>query len=82
MELAAASLVFDGKNMRLNRAEARLSQGRFTADGDMDLNSYAFQVKGRLENLDLASLVNAAETPNLAVAGIVNADIQASGAAR
>ncbi|HMB28057.1 MAG TPA: AsmA-like C-terminal region-containing protein, partial [Blastocatellia bacterium] len=81
-ELAAASLVFDGNSMRLDRAEVRLPQGRLTADGDMDLNSYAFQAKGRVENLDLAALANAAEAANLAVTGTVNADIQASGNAK
>src|SRR5262245_21594600 len=81
-ELAAASLVFDGNSMRLNRAEVRLPKGRLTADGDMDLNSYAFQVKGRVENFDLAALANAAEAANLAVTGTVNADIQASGNAK
>src|SRR5262252_2918846 len=81
-ELAVASLVFDGNSMRLNRAEVRLPQGGLTADGDMDLNSYAFQAKGRVENLDLASLANAAEAANLAVTGTVNADIQASGNAK
>src|SRR5215510_11829336 len=81
-ELAVASLVFDGNSMRLNRAEVRLPQGRLTADGDMDLNSYAFQVKGRVENLDLAALANAAEAANLSVSGTVNADIQASGNAK
>src|SRR5215470_9906985 len=81
-ELATASLVFDGSSARLNRAEARLPQGRLTADGAMDLNSYVFQVKGRVENLDLAALVNAQETANLAVTGTVNADIQASGSAK
>ncbi len=81
-ELAAASLVVDGNNMRLNRAEVRLPQGRLTADGDVDLDSYAFQVKGRVENLDLTGLVNAAETANLAATGTINADIQASGNAK
>src|SRR4030095_2733553 len=86
-ELAAASMVFDGNSMRLNRAEVRLPQGRLTAEGDIDLNSYAFQMKGRVENLDLAALANAAEGANpaganLAVTGTVNADIQASGNAK
>ncbi|HEY6400158.1 MAG TPA: translocation/assembly module TamB domain-containing protein, partial [Blastocatellia bacterium] len=81
-ELAAASLVFDGNHMRLSRAEVRLPQGKFTADGDMDLNSYAFQVKGRVENLDLAGIVNAAEAANLAATGTINADIQVSGNAK
>ncbi|HEU0185788.1 MAG TPA: translocation/assembly module TamB domain-containing protein, partial [Blastocatellia bacterium] len=81
-ELAAASLVFDGNSLRIDRAEARLPQGRLTADGDMDLNSYAFKVKARVENLDLAGIVKAAEAPNLAVTGTINADIQASGAAK
>src|SRR5262245_33564393 len=81
-ELAAASLVFDGSRARLSRAEARLPQGRLTADGDMDLKSYVFQVKGRVKNLDLAALVNASETANLAATGTVNADIQASGNAK
>src|SRR5262245_17650169 len=81
-ELAAASMVFDGNSIRLDRAEVRLPQGRLAADGDMDLNSYAFQVKGRVENLDLAALANAAEGANLGVTGTVNADIQASGNAK
>src|SRR5262249_13588183 len=81
-ELAAASLVFDGNSMRFNHAEVRLPQGRLTAEGDMDLNSYIFQVKGRVENLDLTSIVNAAEVANLAATGIINADIQASGNAK
>ena len=38
-----------------------------------------FQVKGHVENLDLAALVNAAETSNLAATGTVNADVEASG---
>ncbi|HKQ89161.1 MAG TPA: translocation/assembly module TamB domain-containing protein [Blastocatellia bacterium] len=81
-EMAAASLVFDGNSMRINRAEVRLPQGTLTADGAMDLNSYAYQATGRVENLDLAALANAAETPNLAVTGTINADIQASGNAK
>src|SRR5262249_823750 len=64
-ELTRASLVFDGSSARLNRAEAHLPQGRLTAEGNMDLNSYVFQMKGRVENLDLAALVNASEIANL-----------------
>jgi outer membrane protein assembly complex protein YaeT len=82
VELTRAGLIFDGNSMRLNRAEVRMSQGRFTADGDLDLNSYVFQVKGRVENLDLAGLVNAADAANLAATGTVNADFQASGNAK
>src|SRR5262245_38498579 len=81
-ELAAAGLVFDGNSMRLNRAEVRFPKGMLTADGDMDLNSYVFQAKGRVENLDLAALVNAAEAANLAATGSVNGDIQLSGNAK
>jgi outer membrane protein assembly complex protein YaeT len=81
-ELAAASLVFDGNSMRFDRAEVRLPQGRLTAEGDMDLKSYVFEMKGRVENLDLASLANAADAANLAVTGTINADVQASGAAK
>src|SRR5262249_17205896 len=78
-ELTRASLVFDGSSARLNHAEAHLPQGRLTADGNMDLNSYVFQIKGRVENLDLAALVNAYEIANLVVTGTANADVQASG---
>ncbi|HKQ76220.1 MAG TPA: translocation/assembly module TamB domain-containing protein [Blastocatellia bacterium] len=81
-ELTRASLLFDRNSVRLNRAEARLPQGRLTADGEMDLKRYDFQVKGRVENLDLAALVNAQETANLAATGTLNADIRASGNAR
>src|SRR5262249_34051076 len=57
-ELAAASLVFDGNSMRLDRAEVRLPKGRLTADGGMDVNKYAFQVRGGGGNVDFVVLGN------------------------
>src|SRR5262249_754695 len=66
-ELATASLVFDGNTARLDRAEVRLSQGRIFADGNLDLKSNAFQVKGRAENVDLAGVAKSAELTNLSV---------------
>src|SRR5262249_12244578 len=81
-ELAAASLVFDGNSMRLNRAEVRLPQGRLTAAGDRAIKRYRFLAKGRGQDTDFARPANAAEAANLAVTGTVNADIQASGNAK
>jgi outer membrane protein insertion porin family len=81
-ELATASMVFDGNSARIDRAEVRLPQGKLTAGGDIDLNTYVFQVKGRVENLDLGAAASAAELATLAVTGSINADFQASGNAK
>src|SRR5262249_39701384 len=57
-ELAAASLVFDGNSMRLNRAEARLPQGRLTADAALALNNLSFSLAGRGQDTDFARPAN------------------------
>ena len=77
-DTATASLVFDGQNARLDRAELRFAQGQLTANGQYNLKSGDFQLQGRADNVDLNQL---ATSQNLTtnITGIANATFQASG---
>ena len=48
-ENANASLVFDGRTARLERADLRFAQGQLTASGQYDLKTSDFQLQARAD---------------------------------
>jgi outer membrane protein assembly complex protein YaeT len=77
-DTATASLVFDGQNARLDRAELRFAQGQLTANGQYNLKSDDFQLQGRADNVDLNQLAVSLDlTAN--ITGTANTTLQASG---
>ncbi|MEN3334990.1 MAG: translocation and assembly module TamB, partial [Blastocatellia bacterium] len=77
-DTAQASLVFDGRTARLDRAQLNFAQGQLTASGEYNLKSNDFQLQGRADNVDLNQL---ATSMNLSanLTGVANATFQASG---
>jgi outer membrane protein assembly complex protein YaeT len=77
-DTATASLVFDGRTARLERAQLNFAQGQLTASGEYNLKSNDFQLQGRADNVDLNQL---ATSFNLSanLTGVANATFQASG---
>ncbi|HKP86933.1 MAG TPA: translocation/assembly module TamB domain-containing protein [Blastocatellia bacterium] len=81
-DAANASLVFDGRTARLERAELRVAQGQLTASGQYDLKSSDFQLQGRADNVDLNQLATSLNVTTANVTGVANATFQASGNAK
>lgn len=77
-DVATASLVFDGKTARLERAQVRMSQGEITASGNLDLKTNDFQLQGKADNVDLGQAVASLKVATQ-VTGTANATFQARG---
>lgn len=79
VDTGTASLVFDGKTARLERAELRFAQGQLTASGQYDLKNNDFELQGRADNVDLNQLATSLNVTSTNITGVANATFQASG---
>jgi outer membrane protein assembly complex protein YaeT len=77
-EVAAASVVFDGRSARIERAELRTAQGQFVADGEYEFESKNFRLDARAENVDLSRLNVAAAR----LSGVVSGTARITGSAK
>ena len=77
-ENANASLVFDGRTARLDRADLRFAQGQLTASGQYDLKTNDFQLQARADNVDLNQLATSLNL-SASVTGTAGATVQATG---
>jgi outer membrane protein insertion porin family len=75
---ATASVVFDGKTMRLDNATLKTATGQLVATGNLDLKTNDFQAQGHADNIDLGELA-ASIKDTVRVTGVADATIQASG---
>lgn len=78
-QLAIADLKFDGRQALLERLEVRLPQTRLNVTGNLNLDDYAFQTQGKINQISLASLAESFELKNTAVEGFADAEFQVSG---
>lgn len=79
VESATATIRFDGQTARIERVEARLPQGRFTASGNVNLQTGEYQFQGRAEQLSLARLAEAFDLAAARIGGVADAAFQMSG---
>ncbi len=78
-ESALAIIKFDGDSARLEKVEARLSQGRFSASGVIDLKSNKYQIRGQAEQLGLQRIAEAFNLDAARLTGVADANFQISG---
>ncbi len=78
-QLATANIIFDAQTARLERVEARLPQGNLTASGTYDLKTKNYQVQGAVNQISLASLIEAFEVKDTTVTGNADATFSAAG---
>ncbi|HMY71710.1 MAG TPA: translocation/assembly module TamB domain-containing protein, partial [Blastocatellia bacterium] len=78
-QLAIADLKFDGQQALLERLEVRLPQTRLNVTGKLNLDDYAFQTQGKVNQISLATLAESFELNNAAVEGFADAEFQVSG---
>ena len=60
-ESATAVIRFDTQTARIERVEARLPQGHFTAGGVINLRTNEYQIQGEAQQLGLQRLAEAFE---------------------
>ncbi len=78
-ESATAVIRFDTQTARIERVEARLPQGRFTAGGAINLRTNEYQFQGEAQQLGLQRLAEAFELGAARVSGVADATFQVSG---
>ena len=78
-ESALAIIKFDGQTARFERVEARLSQGRFTTSGVINLQTNEYQFRGRAEQLGIQRLAEAFNLDAARLTGMADASFQVSG---
>lgn len=78
-QLAIADLKFDGKQALLERLEVRLPQTRLAVTGNLNLDDYAFQTQGKVNQIALGSLAESFELKNTVIEGFADAEFQVSG---
>ncbi|MGH9937499.1 MAG: translocation/assembly module TamB domain-containing protein, partial [Blastocatellia bacterium] len=78
-ESATAMIEFDGQTARIERVEARLPQGRFTASGAVNLQTNEYQFQGQAEQLGLQRIAEAFELGAARISGVADATFQVSG---
>ena len=77
-ENANASLVFDGRTARLERADLKFAQGQLTASGQYDLKTSDFQLQAHADNVDLNQLATSLNL-SASVTGTASTTVQATG---
>jgi len=78
-ESATAMIRFDGQMALIERVEARLPQGRFTASGVVNLQTNEYQFQGQAEQLGLQRVAEALELSAARISGVADATFQVSG---
>src|SRR5499426_1707478 len=78
-ESAMAVIRFDMQTARIERVEARLPQGSFTAGGVINLQTNEYQVQGEARQLGLQRLAEAFDLGAARLGGVADATFQVSG---
>src|SRR5262245_31681747 len=78
-ESATAVIRFDTQTARIERVEARLPQGHFTAGGVINLQTNEYQFQGEALQLGLQRLAEAFDFGAARLGGVVDATFQISG---
>jgi outer membrane protein insertion porin family len=78
-ESATASIKFDAQTARIERLEARLSQGYFTVSGVINLQTNEYQFQGEGRQLGLQRLAEAFDFGAARIGGSADATFQISG---
>jgi outer membrane protein insertion porin family len=79
-DLAEVEFKLDGRNVTLDRLEARLLQSSLTARGALNLDDKQFNVEGNAQQIALARLAETFEFTTATVAGTADATFNVSGA--
>ncbi|MGH9753366.1 MAG: translocation/assembly module TamB domain-containing protein [Blastocatellia bacterium] len=78
-ESATAVIRFDTQTARIERVEARLPQGYFTAGGVINLKTSEYQFQGEARQLGLQRLIEAFDLGAARLGGVADATFQVSG---
>jgi outer membrane protein insertion porin family len=79
-DLAEVEFKLDGRNVILDRLEARLLQSGLLASGAVNLDNKQFNVEGKANQIALARLAEAFEFNRATIAGTADATFNVSGA--
>lgn len=78
-QLAIADLKFDGKQALLERLEVQLPKTRLAVTGNLNLDDFAFQAQGKVNQIALDSIAESFELKDTTVEGSADAQFQISG---
>src|SRR5262249_30027804 len=77
--VVSANLVFDGVKVRVDQAQVQTAHGTLVATGSLEFKAQAFQVEGRVDNVDLGNVLAAAGVSGLDVTCVAGCRFEASG---